>query len=41
MEFLDILDEFGNMTEMIKSKDIAHIEGLFHAVVSVFIFNSK
>ncbi|MBP6884083.1 MAG: NUDIX domain-containing protein [Candidatus Pacebacteria bacterium] len=41
MEYLDILDEKGNKTGEIKSKDEAHQMGLWHRTVHVWFMNSQ
>ncbi len=41
MEFIDILDEFGNPTGVIKRKEEAHAQGLWHKTVHIWCVNSK
>ncbi|MES2224086.1 MAG: NUDIX domain-containing protein [Patescibacteria group bacterium] len=41
MEYLDVLDEKGNKTGLIKSKDEVHVLGLWHRTVHVWLVNFK
>ena len=41
MELVEILDEKGNLTGIVKTKKQAHEQGLWHRVAHVWIYNSK
>lgn len=41
MENIDIVDEFGNKTGEIKSREEVHEKGLLHKTVHIFVINSK
>jgi len=41
MEYIDVLDEKGNKTGEVKSKDEVHEKGLWHRAVHIWILNSK
>lgn len=41
MEYLDILDEYGNKTGKIKDRKQIHIDGDWHRVAFIFVVNSK
>ena len=40
MEFFDVLNEFGEYTNKVESRDICHKEGLWHKAVVVFIVST-
>lgn len=40
-EYFDVLDEKGNFTGNVESREICHSKGLWHKAVVVFIINSK
>jgi len=41
MEYFEILNEFGEFTGKVASREVAHKEGLWHKAVVVFIINAK
>lgn len=40
-EYFDVLNEKGEYTGKVESRDVCHKEGLWHKAVAVFIVNSK
>ena len=40
-EYFDVLNEKGEYTGKVESRDVCHKEGLWHKAVAVFVVNSK
>ena len=41
MENIDIVDELGNKTGEVKSREEVHEKGLLHKTVHIFVINNK